>query len=89
MSLCCTYGKLLLIRPAHKHCVWAEKRGGLTGASLALHVEGGFLLVWEPTPVGDGLHGEVKGLSHTHRPRGGLHIKADDGLKFGRLRSAV
>jgi hypothetical protein len=29
-------------------------------------------LWWEPTPVGDGLHGEVEGVFHAHRPRGGL-----------------
>ena len=37
-----------LIRSAHEHCVWAAKRGGLTGASLALHVGGDFCWCGSP-----------------------------------------
>jgi hypothetical protein len=30
-----------------------------------------FLILWEPTPVGDGLQGDaVEGVFHAHRPRG-------------------
>ncbi len=40
MSICCTYGKLLLIRSAHEHCVWAAKWGGMTAATLGTELHG-------------------------------------------------
>ena len=41
------------------------------GASLAVHVGDGYCFVRAP-PVGDGLQGEIEGVSHAHRPQGGL-----------------
>ena len=40
MSICCTYGKLLLIRSAHEHGVRAANWGGLTLATLGTELHG-------------------------------------------------